>query len=128
MPQIRSYFVYIMTNRSGALYTGVSSDLTKRVPQHRSGTVPGFTSRYRVDRLVWFDVTSDVLSAIAKEKQIKGWRRARKFELIRATNPNWLDLAEDWLGPVERSTVVGPSLEGGLPRPGAASAWRRVPV
>lgn len=94
---MKTYFVYIMTNRSKTLYTGMSSDLCERDWQHKHHAHPGsFTARYHIDRLVWFEGFADVGDAMARERQIKGWRRARKIALIVAMNPTWRDLAEDW--------------------------------
>jgi putative endonuclease len=93
---MREYYVYIMTNRSRTLYVGVTGDLRRRVYQHKHKLVPGFTSRYNIDRLVYFDCTNDVRAAIAREKQIKGWLRAKKIALIEAQNPHWEDLSESW--------------------------------
>ena len=90
------YYVYIMTNRSGTLYIGVTNDLERRVLEHKSGDGSGFTKRYKLDRPVSFEETSDVLEAIAREKQLKGWLRRRKVALIAAQNPLWRDLSEDW--------------------------------
>ncbi len=89
-------YVYIMTNRNWTLYTGVTNDLMRRVYEHRQKLVPGFTTRYNIDRLVYWESTSDITSAIAREKQIKGWLRRKKIELINSMNPNWDDLAKDW--------------------------------
>ena len=94
---MKNYYVYILTNRSGTLYTGVTNDLERRLVEHRSGAPGSFTSRYKVDRLVFFEATEDVRDAIAREKQIKGWTRKRKIELIAAMNPRWRDLSEDWV-------------------------------
>ena len=74
---MRQYYVYIMASRSRTLYTGVTNDLNRRVWEHKHGTIPGFTKRYRVNRLVHFESTSNVSAAIAREKQIKGWSRAK---------------------------------------------------
>jgi len=90
------YFVYIMTNRHHTvLYTGVTNDLVRRVFQHRDKTIPGLTSRYNLDKLVFFEETSDVLAAIAREKQIKGGSRRKKIALIEGMNPGWRDLYDD---------------------------------
>jgi putative endonuclease len=78
------------------IYTGITSGLKKRVRQHREGKVPGFTSRYRIHRLVHFESFQDVRAAIGREKEIKGWRRDKKVALIERTNPNWDDLVEEW--------------------------------
>lgn len=94
---MRQYCVYIMTNRSGTLYTGVTGNLQRRVYQHKNRLVHGFTSRYAIDRLVYFECTTDVRSAIAREKEIKGWLRARKVALIESVNRDWKDLSAGWL-------------------------------
>jgi putative endonuclease len=90
-----------MTNRSRTLYTGVTSDLATRVFEHRNRLIPGFTSRYRIDRLVHAEQFSEVRDAIAREKQIKSWVRARKIELISKSNPEWHDLGAEWFGPID---------------------------
>jgi putative endonuclease len=90
------YFVYIMTNRHHTvLYTGVTNDLVRRVSQHREKTTAGFTSRYNVDKLVFYEQTSDALAAIAREKQIKGGSRRKKITLIDVMNPQRRDLYDD---------------------------------
>jgi putative endonuclease len=89
------YFVYVMTNRHHTvLYAGVTNDLVRRVFQHREKAIPGFTSRYNMDKLVFYEATSDVRAAIAREKQIKGGSR-RKIALIEGMNPQWRDLYDD---------------------------------
>ncbi len=85
-----------MSNKSKTLYTGVTSSLVKRVYQHKNEVVEGFTKKYRIKKLVYFEQTNDVVSAIAREKQIKGWIRKKKISLIESENPNWEDLSEDW--------------------------------
>jgi putative endonuclease len=92
----RQYYVYIMTNHSRTLYVGVTNDLTRRVQEHKSKLIPGFTAKYNITQLVYFETTQDVRSAIAREKQIKGWLRAKKIALVEATNPEWRDLSADW--------------------------------
>lgn len=92
----RTYHVYILSSRSRVLYVGVTGDLLRRIFEHRTHAVPGHTERYRITRLVHFEETNDVLAAIAREKQIKGWRRDKKTALIEAGNPIWADLAADW--------------------------------
>ena len=104
--QRREYYVYIMANIARTLYVGVTSDLYQRVAEHKAGQSSGFTSRYRLDRLVYAESTSDVEDAIAREKQLKGWRRSRKVELIESVNPGWEDLSVDW-------GVTDPSLRSG---------------
>ena len=93
---MRIYYVYVMASRSRVLYTGVTNDLTRRVNEHKQGLIPGFTQKYRVTRLVYFEQFGDIRDAIAREKQIKGWVRARKLKLIEGRNPTWDDLAEHW--------------------------------
>ena len=92
----RTYWVYIMTNRSGTLYVGMTNDLMRRVHEHRQGQIPGFTSRYNITWLIHAESTSNVADAIAREKEIKGWRREKKLALITESNPDWLDLASEW--------------------------------
>jgi putative endonuclease len=90
-----AYFVYLLASkRNGTLYVGVTSDLVRRVYEHRNKAVRGFTSRYRVDRLVWFETYDDPVNAISREKDIKKWRRAWKLRLIENSNPQWVDLYE----------------------------------
>ena len=101
-------YVYIMTNRSKVLYIGVTSDLTRRVYQHKKKLVVGFTKRYNLTRLVYYEAGDDIRPAIQREKQIKGWLRSRKFELIEAMNPQWDDLSEEWY-----QDKVDPSLRSG---------------
>ena len=93
---MKQYYVYIMTNRSGTLYIGVTNNLERSVYEHKQKLVPGFTSRYNINRLVYFETTSNINSAIAREKQIKGWLRSKKLALTETTNPQWRDLSEDW--------------------------------
>jgi putative endonuclease len=91
-----SYFVYIMSSTSGTLYTGITKDVKRRVYEHKHKHIDGFTKKYDVTRLVYFEETPDVKSAIAREKQIKGWVRSKKIALIETLNPKWEDLAKDW--------------------------------
>ena len=93
---MKSYYVYIMTNRSKTLYTGVTSKLKKRVFEHKHGTYEGFTSKYHIDRLVYFERYASIISAINREKQIKGLTRLKKMALIVSKNPEWRDLSEEW--------------------------------
>jgi len=90
------YYVYIMTNRSKTLYIGITSKLHLRVLQHKTKTFKGFTSNYRIDRLVYWEQFKNVNAAIAREKQLKGWRRIKKIQLIVSMNPTWNDLSADW--------------------------------
>lgn len=109
----REYFVYILTNRSHTLYVGVTNNLEHRVFQHKQKLVPGFTSKYNVDRLVYYESTSDVFAAIAREKEIKGWVRAKKLALITEFNPTWRDLAADLLAREVIGDDGDPSLRSG---------------
>ncbi len=93
---MKSYFVYIMTNRSKTLYTGVTNNLERRVYEHKNKLVAGFTSKYNITKLVYYEETSDVHSALAREKQIKGWLRAKKIALIEVENSEWKDLSLEW--------------------------------
>lgn len=93
---VGQYYVYTMSNASRRLYTGVTGDLERRVWEHKTKVLEGFTSRYHFDRLVHYEVFSDVRQAIAREKQIKGWTREKKLQLIESANLGWLDLSQDW--------------------------------
>ncbi len=93
------YYVYIMSSETGTLYTGMTNELQRRVHQHKNKVVDSFTSKYDVNRLVYFETFGDVLQAIAREKQIKGWARRKKLALIESQNPTWRDLSDDWLKP-----------------------------
>lgn len=92
----RQYYVYIMTNSPKTLYVGVTNDLNRRVYQHKQKLIHGFTEKYNLTRLAWYEQTSDITSAIAREKQIKNWRRSKKIELIESLNPRWEDLSTGW--------------------------------
>ncbi|HEV7589538.1 MAG TPA: GIY-YIG nuclease family protein [Longimicrobium sp.] len=92
---MRSFYVYVLSNASRTLYVGVTNDLVRRVWEHKQGSVPGFTSKYHVTQLVWFEQTINIAAAVAREKQLKGWVRAKKVALVSATNPQWRDLAEE---------------------------------
>jgi putative endonuclease len=91
-----SYFAYIVASRSRTLYIGVTGNLPKRVFEHKWREHEGFTERYNCDRLVWFEGYDDVTKAIDREKQLKGWTRAKKIALIEKVNPAWIDLSKDW--------------------------------
>jgi putative endonuclease len=88
----RQYYVYILTNQSRTLYIGVTNNLERRIYEHKHKLVPGFTAKYNITRLVYFEVTQDVLSALSREKQIKGWLRSKKTALIESINPEWKEL------------------------------------
>jgi len=92
---MKEYFVYILASgRNGTLYVGVANDLGRRVGEHKEKHVPGFTCRYGVDILAWYEGFNDVNAAIAREKQIKGWNRAWTIRMIEKVNPVWNDRAE----------------------------------
>jgi len=93
------FWVYGMTNQhDSVLYIGMTNDLSRRIAEHRSGEVPGFTSDYRCYKLVYHEHSSEVEEAIAREKQLKRWSRTKKVDLIERMNPRWIDLADDILG------------------------------
>jgi putative endonuclease len=100
---MRVYYVYIMASWSRVVYTGVTNDLVRRVHEHKQGLTRGFTSRYRITRLVYFEEFADIRDAIAREKQVKAWTRARRINLVEGRNPCWRDFAEDWF-PTPRLT------------------------
>jgi putative endonuclease len=108
----RTYWVYTLASRSRNLYTGVTNDLERRMIEHRQGLVPGFTARYRIFRLVHFERFADIRDAIAREKEIKGWRREKKIWLIERRNPTWRDFAEDFAPPKSRSLTAVPIKRG----------------
>ncbi len=93
---MREYYVYIMSSHRRALYIGVTNNLAARVLQHRDGTVPGFSSRYKVTHLVYAESFKYVEDALNREKQVKRWRREKKVNLIMALNPGWNDLTDEW--------------------------------
>ena len=95
---MKDYYVYIVTNKSGTLYTGMTNDIERRFWEHKNKTVKGFTSRYNINRLIYFDDFYDVQQAIDREKEIKGWRRSKKIRLIESVNPGWKDLSRGWFG------------------------------
>jgi putative endonuclease len=90
------YYVYILTNKyNNVLYVGITNDLIRRTYEHKKNLVDGFTSKYNVHKLVYYDYTEDVMSAITREKQIKGWNREKKINLIKSMNPGWNDLYDE---------------------------------
>lgn len=92
----KTFYVYILANRHRTIYVGMTNDLQRRIHEHKHRLVPGFTSRYGIDRLVYFESGGNALGVIAREKELKGWRRSRKVSLIEQENPEWRDLSEDW--------------------------------
>lgn len=92
----KTYSVYIMTNKSRTFYTGMTNNLERRVFEHKQKLIEGFTKRYNITQLVYYETFGDVRDAIAREKQIKDWRREKKIALVQSLNPAWHDLSEDW--------------------------------
>lgn len=92
----KKYWVYIVASRTGTLYIGMTNNLDVRVAQHKSGEIEGFSSQYKCNRLVYWESFDEVIKAINREKQLKGWRRSKKIALIEFTNPRWEDQAEKW--------------------------------
>jgi putative endonuclease len=90
------YYVYIVASRTRVLYCGMTNSIQRRIEEHRSGSIPGFSQRYNCQRLVWFEHFNYVTNAIDREKEIKGWSRDKKLALIQEKNPSWSDLSEDW--------------------------------
>ncbi|MFH1078023.1 MAG: GIY-YIG nuclease family protein [Patescibacteria group bacterium] len=90
------YAVYIMSNQAETLYIGVTNDLERRTREHKMKMIPGFTSRYNLTKLVYFEMTSSIEEAIKREKELKGWKRCRKLDLIRSVNINMNDLSAGW--------------------------------
>ena len=105
---MKQFYVYILSSKTGTLYTGVTNNLERRVYQHKHKLVPGFTSKYGCDRLMYYDVFPTASQAIAAEKRIKGWARAKKVALVKTKNPKWLDLSQDW----EHSNRVPTAIDG----------------
>lgn len=94
---MKEYCVYILTSRNDrVMYIGVTNDLTRRIYEHKQELIEGFTKRYHVHKLVYYEMTSDVKIAIEREKQLKHWVRAKKNALVETMNPEWKDLSEDW--------------------------------
>ena len=108
MRESRTFYVYILASKSRVLYIGVTHHLAVRVAQHKAGDFGAFTSQYKVYRLVYFERYSSPTRAIAREKQLKGWRREKKIALIERDNPTWEDLAAEW-------EMAGPSTRGPTP-------------
>ena len=95
---MKIYFVYILANkRNGTLYIGITNDLMRRSSEHKSGSIEGFTKKYSINKLFYFESTTDVNEAIAREKRLKKWKRQWKIDLIEKLNPDWRDLSEDYL-------------------------------
>ena len=112
MASSRTYYFYLMASASGVLYAGVTNNVQRRVSEHKQKKVPGFSARYNVKNLVYFEMFGDIRAAIRREKQVKGWLRKKKIALIQSMNPQWKDLSADWL----------PAASGGLPWRSAGEA------
>ena len=116
MPREYRFFVYIMSSKSRRVYTGMTNNIDRRVQQHKAGEIEGFTQRYKINRLVYYEKFQYVRAAIHREKEIKGWDRAKRVALIERENPTWDDLAADWgkpmglLKPVVYAKKADPSL------------------
>ncbi|MBI4399049.1 MAG: GIY-YIG nuclease family protein [Candidatus Omnitrophica bacterium] len=112
---MREYYIYILANRrNGTLYTGVTNNLLRRVREHKEGLIKGFTQKYKINKLVYFESGEDVRDAIEAEKKIKHWNRKWKLELIQKENPYWNDLYWELVGADEPQTkVTGPPLSRG---------------
>ena len=93
---MRQYYVYILANRTKTIYTGVTNDLQRRIFEHKHLMTKGFAYKYKLTKLVYYEVGRDIKVAISREKQIKGWLRKKKVALIESVNPEWRDLSEEW--------------------------------
>jgi putative endonuclease len=109
MADHKKYWVYIVASCSGTLYIGITNSIERRMVEHKSGEFAGFASKYRCNRLVYYESFDDVEKAIGREKQLKGWVRRKKIALIESVNPKWQDLAEKWGAPM---AFAGQSLKG----------------
>ena len=96
----RRYSVYIMASRSHQLYVGVTNSIVRRVREHKNHIFEGFTAKYNIDRLVWYETYPYIRTAILREKQLKGWVREKKIQLIEKMNPTWRDLSAEWEKPI----------------------------
>lgn len=103
---VKTYYIYIMTNNTKTLYIGMTNNLQRRVYEHKNHLVKGFTSKYRISKLIYYETTKDVNSAIIREKQLKNWHRQWKINLIEENNPEWNDLAKEWNIDPESSSPV----------------------
>jgi putative endonuclease len=125
MRPAKQFFVYIMTNgpRSAVLYAGITGNLPRRVWQHKNKLIRGFTSRYNLIQLVYYECFFYPDAAIAREKEIKGWRRSKKIKLIESMNPKWDDLAKDWGKEYKPEPAAAGRQE--IPRPAGENAGLR---
>ncbi len=93
---MKNYYVYILANASRSFYVGVTGNLKRRIWEHKLRLVEGFTRKYKLTELVYYEVWGNIRAAIAREKELKGWRRSKKIRLIESANPHWKDLSADW--------------------------------
>ena len=121
---MKEYYVYLMANRSQTIYVGVTNDLERRVYEHKHMLKEGFTRRYLVDRLVYYESTSDVHVALAREKQLKRWLRAKKVALIESSNPNWEDLSRTWFDAKSPRPFTTPASRAGCAQGDISTADR----
>ena len=117
----RRYAVYIMASRSHNFYVGVTNNIERRVREHKDRE-EGFTARYNIDRLVWYQIFGDIHAAITREKQLKSWRREKKIRLIESKNPTWQDLSAEWGKPITLKDIVRTSAEPQIPPLGLKSS------
>ena len=96
MRTMKIYYIYILASKTGTLYTGITSNLSRRASEHKKHLLPGFTSKYNIDKLLYYEEFATPEAAIKREKQIKSWRREKKINLIDTKNPGWNDLAHNW--------------------------------
>ncbi len=97
MPSIGKYYVYLLTNwNNTVMYVGVTNNLRRRIYEHKNKLIKGFTEKYNVNKLVYFEETQDIIAAIAREKEIKKWRREKKNQLVNRINPTWKELSLEW--------------------------------
>ncbi len=102
--RMKTFYVYILASKSRTLYTGVTNNLERRVAEHRLKLIPGFTARYNINRLVYYEAGGNIESMIAREKQIKAWGRTKKIALIESMNRDWKDLSDGWPGSAPAKT------------------------
>ncbi len=120
------YWTYIMASRSHTLYIGMTNDLGRRIREHKAHEIEGFSAKYNVDRLVWYEVYDNVRRAIGREKQLKGWVRAKKIKLIEASNPTWSDLSDEWGKPAVLGRTDRRSFDSGGEQHAACAQDDRV--
>ena len=105
---MKTYYVYIMNSPTGTLYTGMTGNLRRRVYEHKQKRTEGFTKKYNVTRLAYYEETSDVQTALTREKEMKMWRRSKKIALIKSANPKWQDLSAEWYDEVDQELDGSP--------------------